>query len=139
MPDRSQDCGQSAAVADRAGPGLLEWQIVDGSRIDLTRTQILGFRLWRPRFHVFAVAARDLAVFTLGTLPDDAKGRRRAEDLAARLHAYLDGARMAYRQAARARRAWSSRAATCTSTGRPRTTRSRGGRIIATPPTDRRS
>src|SRR5271156_3085532 len=34
-------------------------------------------QLWGPRFNVFAVAARDLAVFSLGTLPDDAKGRRR--------------------------------------------------------------
>ena len=42
-------------------------------------------QLWGPRFSVFVVAARDLAVFSLGTLPDDAKGRRRAEDLAARL------------------------------------------------------
>src|SRR5580700_1793400 len=43
-------------------------------------------QLWGPRFHVYVVAARDLAVFSLGTLPGDAKGRRRAEDLAARRH-----------------------------------------------------
>jgi hypothetical protein len=46
-------------------------------------------QLWGPRFSVFVVAARDLAVFSLGTLPDDARGRRRAEDLAARLSALL--------------------------------------------------
>jgi hypothetical protein len=46
-------------------------------------------QLWGPRFSVFVVAACDLAVFSLGTLPDDAKGRRRAEDLAARLSALL--------------------------------------------------
>src|ERR1700733_10024180 len=46
-------------------------------------------QLWGPRFSVFVVAARDLAVFSLGTLPDDAKGRQRAEDLAARLRALL--------------------------------------------------
>jgi hypothetical protein len=51
-------------------------------------------QLWGPRFNVFVVAARDLALFSLGTLPDDAKDRKRAEDLAARLHAFLDGARM---------------------------------------------
>jgi len=34
-------------------------------------------------------------------LPDDAKGRRRAEDLAACLHAFLAGARMTYGQAGR--------------------------------------
>lgn len=59
-------------------------------------------QLWGPRFNVFVIAARDLAVFSLGTLPDDAKGRRRAEDFAARLHAFLGGARMTYREAGRA-------------------------------------
>ena len=42
-------------------------------------------QLWGPRFSVFVVAACDRAVFSLGTLPDDAKGRQRAEDLAVRL------------------------------------------------------
>jgi hypothetical protein len=59
-------------------------------------------QLWGPRFNVFVVAARDLAVFSLGTLPDDARGRGRAEDLAARLHAVLGGARMAYGEAGHA-------------------------------------
>jgi len=58
-------------------------------------------QLWGPRFVVFVVPARDLAVFSLGTLPDHAKGRRRAEDTAARLHAGLGGARMPYGQAGR--------------------------------------
>jgi hypothetical protein len=53
-------------------------------------------QLWGPRFNVFVVAARDLAIFSLGTLPDDAKGRQRAADLAARLDALLGGARMTY-------------------------------------------
>ena len=35
-------------------------------------------QLWGPRYNVFVVAACDLAVFSLGTLPDDAKGRQRA-------------------------------------------------------------
>ena len=56
-------------------------------------------QLWGPRFVVFVVAARDLAVFSLGTLPGHAKGRRRAADTAARLHALLGGARMTYGQA----------------------------------------
>ena len=51
-------------------------------------------QLWGPRFNAYVVAARDRAVFTLGRLPVDAKGRRRAEDTAARLHAFLDGRRM---------------------------------------------
>jgi hypothetical protein len=59
-------------------------------------------QLWGPRFNVYVVAARDLAVFSLGTLPGDAKGRQRAEDLAARLHTILGGARMTYGQAGHA-------------------------------------
>jgi hypothetical protein len=59
-------------------------------------------QLWGPRFNVFVVAARDLAVFSLGTLPDDARGRQRAEDLAARLRALLGSARMTYGEAGRA-------------------------------------
>ena len=59
-------------------------------------------QLWGPHFHAYVVAARDRAVFSLGRLPDDAKGRRKAEDLAARLHTLLDGARMTYGEAGRA-------------------------------------
>ena len=59
-------------------------------------------QLWGPRYNVFVVAARDLAIFSLGTLPDDGKGQRRAEDLAARLQAFLGGARMSYWEAGRA-------------------------------------
>jgi Winged helix DNA-binding domain len=46
-------------------------------------------------------STRDLAVFSLGTLPDEAKGRRRAEDLAARLNDLLGGERMNYGEAGR--------------------------------------
>ena len=56
-------------------------------------------QLWGPRYSVYVVAADDLAVFSLGTMPDDARGQHRAQDLAARLHAALDGARMPYGQA----------------------------------------
>jgi hypothetical protein len=56
-------------------------------------------QLWGPRYSVFVVAARDLAPFSLGTLPDDAKGRRRAEELAADLDAFLGGRRMTYGEA----------------------------------------
>ncbi|TVZ02955.1 hypothetical protein EAS64_21025 [Trebonia kvetii] len=58
-------------------------------------------QLWGPRFTVFVVAARDLAVFSLGTLPHDARGRLRAQTTAAQLHAFLDGARMSYEEAGR--------------------------------------
>lgn len=56
-------------------------------------------QLWGPRFNVFVVARQDFALFSLGTLPDDAKGRRRAEDLAARLSALLGDATMTYDEA----------------------------------------
>ena len=59
-------------------------------------------QLWGPRFSVFVVAARDLPVFSLGTLPDDARGRQRAEDLAARLRELLGDARMNYEEAGNA-------------------------------------
>jgi hypothetical protein len=58
-------------------------------------------QLWGPRFSAYVVAARDLAVFSLGRLPDEADARRIAEDLAARLHALLGGARMRYGEAGR--------------------------------------
>jgi hypothetical protein len=70
------------------------------ARVEGTGPDILDdpslVQLWGPRFSVFVVAACDLAVFSLGVLPDDAKGRQRAEDIAARLSAFLDGARMNY-------------------------------------------
>ncbi len=59
-------------------------------------------QLWGPRFNNYVVAARDLPVFSLGRLPDDARRRARAHDLASRLHAFLDGRRMANNQAERA-------------------------------------
>jgi hypothetical protein len=59
-------------------------------------------QLWGPRFNAYVVAARDLAVFSLGRLPDDARGRRVAEDLAARLHALLGGESITYGEAGRA-------------------------------------
>jgi hypothetical protein len=58
-------------------------------------------QLWGPRFSVFVVAACDHAVFSLGVLPEDAKGRRRAEDTAARLAEVLLDARMTYGEAGR--------------------------------------
>ena len=58
-------------------------------------------QLWGPRFSAYVVAARDRAVFSLGRLPDDARGRRFAEDTAARLHTFLGGTRMTYGEAGR--------------------------------------
>jgi len=59
-------------------------------------------QVWGPRYQVYVVAARDLAVFTLGRLPDAGKTRRTAEDLADRLHLFFGGARMRYDEAGQA-------------------------------------
>jgi hypothetical protein len=59
-------------------------------------------QVWGPRFSAYVVARHDLAVFTLGRLPDEAGPRKRAQDIAARLGAVLAGARMPFSEAARA-------------------------------------
>jgi hypothetical protein len=57
-------------------------------------------QLWGLRYSVYVVAARDRAIFTLGRLIDDEKSLRRAQDLATRLEAFLNGAKMTDREAA---------------------------------------
>src|SRR5262245_32729942 len=59
-------------------------------------------QLWGPRYTTYVVPKRDFALFSLGRLPDSAKGRDRAERIAADLHAHLAGRRMTDREAARA-------------------------------------
>ena len=59
-------------------------------------------QVWGPRYNVYVVAATDVAVFTLGRLPDSGMIRRRADDLAARVHVVLGGKRMRYDDAGRA-------------------------------------
>ena len=59
-------------------------------------------QIWGPRFSTYVVAKRDLAVFTLGRLPDEERLLKRAQDLAARLGAALAGTRMTHSAAARA-------------------------------------
>jgi len=58
-------------------------------------------QLWGPRYHTYVVAKRDFALFSLGRLPDNAKGRLRAESMAERVHAHLDGTRMTDREVGR--------------------------------------
>jgi Winged helix DNA-binding domain len=58
-------------------------------------------QVWGPRFSVFVVPARDHAFFTLARLPDDDRGRARAEDMAARLHGFLAGRRLTDREVGR--------------------------------------
>jgi DNA glycosylase AlkZ-like len=57
-------------------------------------------QLWGPRYSTYVVPKHDFALFSLGRLPDDAKSRLRAERIAERLHAHLDGRRMTDREAA---------------------------------------
>jgi hypothetical protein len=59
-------------------------------------------QLWGPRYQTYVVAQRDFALFSLGRLPDNAKGRLRAEQMAERLRLHLDGERMVDREAGRA-------------------------------------
>jgi hypothetical protein len=59
-------------------------------------------QIWGPRHHAYVIPARDIAVFSLGRLPDERGALRIAEDLAARLHRHLRGARMAHGDAGRA-------------------------------------
>ena len=51
-------------------------------------------QLWGPRYSTYVVPKRDFALFSLGRYPDNAKGRLRADRIAAQLHAQLDGTRM---------------------------------------------
>jgi hypothetical protein len=59
-------------------------------------------QIWGPRFSVYVVALQDLAVFTLGRFPDDAKAQHLATDLAARIAALLGGGSMPFGEAGRA-------------------------------------
>jgi hypothetical protein len=58
-------------------------------------------QVWGPRFSSYVVAKRDLAVFTLGRLPDEPGQLKRIEDIAAGLQSALAGRRMAQGEAAR--------------------------------------
>jgi hypothetical protein len=55
-------------------------------------------QLWGPGYSSYVVAAEDRAVFTLGRLRDDEGARQRAREMAARLHAALDGGTMTDRE-----------------------------------------
>ncbi len=74
---------------------------VHGTRPDTWADPSL-VQLWGPRYSAYVVAARDLAVFSLGRLPGDGAGRRRAEETARRLDTFLDGRRVPYGEAGHA-------------------------------------
>jgi hypothetical protein len=54
-------------------------------------------QLWGPRYSTYVVPKRDFALFSLGRLPEG-KGRARAEEMAALMHAGLDGQRLTDRE-----------------------------------------
>ena len=56
-------------------------------------------QVWGPRYSTYVVAERDFALFTLSRLPERGKSRARAEQIAERLRAYLDGGRTTDREA----------------------------------------
>ena len=55
-------------------------------------------QVWGPRFSAYAVPTQDHALFTLGRYPEDARGRRVAEDMASRMASALGRSRMADRE-----------------------------------------
>ncbi len=57
-------------------------------------------QLWGPRYSTYVVAKRDFALFSLARLPEDTKGRLRAERMAEQVHAQLGGRRMTDREVA---------------------------------------
>jgi hypothetical protein len=59
-------------------------------------------QVWGPRFSVYVIPRPDLAVFTLGRYPDDARGRRVAEEMAASMAAVLGDSRQPDRDVMRA-------------------------------------
>lgn len=74
---------------------------VEGTRPDTWADPAL-VQVWGPRFSAYAVSAEDRAIFTLGRLPEDAAGLKRAVGTADRLEAFLDGRRMSYSEAGHA-------------------------------------
>lgn len=74
---------------------------VDGVTADTWEDPAL-VQVWGPRYTAYVVPAGDHLAFTLGRLPEGGRLRKRAEDLARRLRAHLDGRRLPYGEAGRA-------------------------------------
>jgi len=66
---------------------------VEGTASDAWEDPALT-QVWGLRYTTYVVPAGDHAPFTLGRLPETGGTRRKADDLAERLHAYLDGRRV---------------------------------------------
>jgi len=73
----------------------------EGVQPDTWEDQAL-IQVWGPRFSAYVIAADDRAVFTLGRLPDDAAGRRFAQETADQLEAFLSGWQLSYADAGHA-------------------------------------
>ena len=94
---------------------------VAGTRPDALDDPSLA-QVWGPRYSVFVVAEEDAPLFTLGRYPDDARGRRMADETAMRLAEVLRGRKLKDREAVRemAGHPWHIRYATTTGTVRIR-------------------
>jgi hypothetical protein len=57
-------------------------------------------QLWGPRFSAYVVPAQDHAIFSVGRYPEDARGRRVAEEMAEGLRKVLGSRRLRDREAA---------------------------------------
>jgi hypothetical protein len=73
------------------------------ARVDGTEPTTLDdpslVQIWGPRWSAFVVAASDLAVFTLGRMPTDARDQAFAQGLADDLEAFLGERRLGYGEA----------------------------------------
>ena len=58
-------------------------------------------QVWGPRFQVYVVPAEDHAIFTVARYPADPRGQKVAEDMAARVGAFLDGRTLTDREVGR--------------------------------------
>jgi hypothetical protein len=76
------------------------------ARVDGTRPDALGdphlAQIWGPRYSAYVIAREDLAIFTMGRLPDSEHGRQRAEEMANRVDAALGEAKLSAVEAGRA-------------------------------------
>jgi hypothetical protein len=61
-------------------------------------------QLWGPRYQVYVVAKPDFPLFSIARLPEDEKGRLRAQRMADRITAHLGGKRMTDRETGEALR-----------------------------------
>jgi hypothetical protein len=66
---------------------------ITGTPVDVLDDPTLA-QVWGPRYSAYVIATADLPIFTLSRLPDEAKGQKRAEEMADRLEAFLQGRRM---------------------------------------------